>query len=256
MILFDYHTHTNFSDANYGFDELLEELKKTDIKIIGITDHFEKNLMQSVKVSKSEYEKAFGVFRDKCFDCGITAVLGAEVGMKEKEFLPSDNLPDVSYIIASFHQMPEKGSMTEKEYWEYYMNVVEYGLKNFRFDIIGHIEGYMPVAPFMHEEASFDERRSTEKLFAKKYFSLDWYEKISKIMHDRNIAIEIHGGSKSPRIEVLSVMKKNNVKFSFGSDTHSLVQLKKHREYFDYAVKALDLKETDFIKLGGEVCRK
>jgi len=246
-LVFDLHIHTCFSDGSFSFEELLLRLKALGVSVCGITDHFETGHPHSVKVSKKEYNKCFEAFRKQAALAGIRVLLGAETGIGENGLLLPTAIPKVDYIIASVHRVPFSKGMKEAEYWHKYMELIEGALNSGGFNIIGHIEGYMPLSPLL-SLTDFGEKRKAEKYFAKKYLTLDWYRKIGKIMRDNRIAVEIHEMSHSPRIEVLRILNEMGVKFSYGTDSHSLEQLSK-REFLRSVINELNLSEEDFIPL-------
>lgn len=243
---FDLHIHTNYSDGSMSMKELPEAFKKANISICGITDHFEIGHFGSVKMNIKDYELKFKELKDQLEVSGIKLLLGAETGLSEKGLLLPEKIPALDYLIASLHRLPDISYATEEAYWNKYMEIVEKCTAEGGFNILGHVEGYLPVKPFLPEDSTFEDRRSSEKHFARKYFTLDWYKNLGAYLLENDIAIEIHEPTKSPRLEVLELMKKMGVKFSFGTDSHSLTQIGK-REYFSEVVETLNLKLENFV---------
>lgn len=243
---FDLHIHTDYSDGSMSMEELPGALDKAGIKLCGITDHFEIGHFGSVKMNPKDYEKKFDELKENLRNLGIKTLLGAETGLCEDGLLLPKEVPTLDYLIASLHRMPDINYESEGTYWDKYMEIIEKCSLLGGFNILGHVEGYLPIKPFMPENSTFEDRRDSEKHFAKKYFTLDWYKKLGGNLLKNKIAVEIHEPTRSPRLEVLGLMKEIGVKFSFGTDSHSLSQIGK-REYFSEVVKTLDLKPENFV---------
>jgi len=243
---YDLHIHTNYSDGSQTFEEILIKIEEVDLKCFGISDHFEKGHNHSVSTSANEYYNHFLKIKNIAKEKGIIMLLGAEVGFNDKEILIPENIPNVDYIIGSIHQMPQ--NLEEEDYWDLYKKYVEKAVSEYSFQILGHVEGYLPVNKFMKPDSTFEDRRSFEKLVAIKYLNLEWYKEIAKEMAKNKIALEIHEMSESPRKEVIKIMIENGVKLSYGTDSHALHQLSK-RNYFSEVTEQLGLKEKEFLKI-------
>lgn len=241
---YDLHIHTNYSDGSQTFEEILIKIEEVNLKYFGISDHFEKGHNHSVMASADEYYNHFLMIKNKAREKGIGMLLGAEVGYNDKEILVPENIPNVDYIIGTIHQMPQ--NLEEEDYWNLYKKYVEKAVSEYSFQILGHVEGYLPVNKFMKPDSTFEDRRIFEKKVAEKYFELEWYQEIAKEMAKNKIALEIHEMSESPRKEVIKIMVKNGVKLSYGTDSHALHQLSK-RNYFIEVTGHLGLKEDNFI---------
>lgn len=246
---FDYHMHTSFSDGQNSMIEMLEAVKAIGLKKFGISDHFELNAYNTVRASVEEYESSLSETEKIAQSYGIEFYRGIETGIGERGLLIPKKVIQRDYTIASVHKVPFESEYDEDEYWKKYMRMVENAVKKCNFDILGHVEGYMPIKYELYGQTDFDQRRQIEKEIARKYFHPDWYRKIAKMMSENGIALEIHGATNSPRIEVISIMKDNGVKFSFGSDAHRVEQLPAHRLYIREVAEKLDLKYEDFIDL-------
>jgi len=241
----DYHLHTSYSDGEMSFAQLLEALEG-NVNVCGVTDHFELNHPCSIEFTK-EYLEAFGAFKEKALRLGISAHLGVETGLGKNGILLPHMMSEIEYIIASLHRVPLQGASSE-EYWEAYKGIISDNARRGGFQILGHVEGYLPILPFLDRDPGFDKKREIERQIIEEYFTLDWYSRLAKDLEVNDIALEIHEPSKTPRLEVLDIMKRSGVAFSYGTDSHMPEQVSK-RSYLKRVIRELDLKESDFLDI-------
>jgi len=241
----DYHLHTSYSDGEMNFPQLLEALEG-NVNVCGVTDHFELNHPCSIEFTK-EYLEAFGAFKEKALRLGISAHLGVETGLGKNGILLPHMMSEIEYIIASLHRVPLQGASSE-EYWEAYKSIISDNARRGGFQILGHVEGYLPILPFLDRDPGFDKKREIERQIIEEYFTLDWYSRLAKDLEVNDIALEIHEPSKTPRLEVLDIMKRFGVAFSYGTDSHMPEQVSK-RSYLKRVIQELDLKESDFLDI-------
>ncbi|MDK2944485.1 MAG: putative hydrolase [Mesotoga sp.] len=241
----DYHLHTSYSDGEMSFPQLLEALEG-NVNVCGVTDHFELNHPCSIEFTK-EYLEAFGAFKEKALRLGISAHLGVETGLGKNGILLPHMMSEIEYIIASLHRVPLQGASSE-EYWEAYKGIISDNARRGGFQILGHVEGYLPILPFLDRDPGFDKKREIERQIIEEYFTLDWYSRLAKDLEVNDIALEIHEPSKTPRLEVLDIMKRSGVAFSYGTDSHMPKQVSK-RSYLKRVIRELDLKESDFLDI-------
>lgn len=241
----DYHLHTSYSDGEMSFPQLLEALEG-NVNVCGVTDHFELNHPCSIEFTK-EYLEAFGAFKEKALRLGISAHLGVETGLGKNGILLPHMMSEIEYVIASLHRVPLQGASSE-EYWEAYKSIISDNARRGGFQILGHVEGYLPILPFLDRDPGFDKKREIERQIIEEYFTLDWYSRLAKDLEVNDIALEIHEPSKTPRLEVLDIMKRFGVAFSYGTDSHMPEQVSK-RSYLKRVIQELDLKESDFLDI-------
>ncbi|RLL85517.1 PHP domain-containing protein [Mesotoga sp. BH458_6_3_2_1] len=241
----DYHLHTSYSDGEMSFPQLLEALEG-NVNVCGVTDHFELNHPCSIEFTK-DYLEAFGAFKDKALRLGISAHLGVETGLGKNGILLPHMMSEIEYVIASLHRVPLQGASSE-EYWEAYKSIISDNARRGGFQILGHVEGYLPILPFLDRDPGFDKKREIERQIIEEYFTLDWYSRLAKDLEVNDIALEIHEPSKTPRLEVLDIMKRFGVAFSYGTDSHMPEQVSK-RSYLKRVIQELDLKESDFLDI-------
>lgn len=242
---FDYHLHTKHSDGEMSFNDLLEALKGS-VDICGVSDHFELGHSHSIDLSEN-YINEFNSFREKAKSAGITVYLGAETGLGKDGILLPYKRPQIEYVIASLHKVPLKEANFD-EYWETYKKIVSKNVKKGGFTILGHVEGYLPLSPFIDGDSSFKKKREIEHYIIEKYFTADWYSALAKDLVENDIALEIHEQSETPRLMILDIMKRSGVTFSYGTDSHIAKQVSK-RNYLNMVIQELNLKESDFLSM-------
>jgi len=237
--------HTSYSDGEMSFPQLLEALEG-NVSVCGVTDHFELNHSFSIEFTR-DYLEAFGAFKESAKRRGIAAHLGVETGLGKNGLLLPFGASEIEYIIASLHRVPLEGTSSE-EYWEAYKSIIAENARRGGFQILGHVEGYLPILPFLDIDTGFDEKREFERQIVDKHLTLDWYSRLAKDLKANDIALEIHEPSETPRLEVLDIMKRSGVAFSYGTDSHRPEQVSK-RSYLKRVIQELDLKESDFLDI-------
>jgi len=153
-----------------------------------------------------------GVEAGPCFDPAIRQhadLVISSVHYVERRFLPRG--------VES-----HRGDLFNADHWESYKAAVLAVAENPAVDIIGHIEGYLPMDPLLLPGSTFEERREYERRIAARFFGQDWQEAVIQRALKNNIAIEVHAMSKSPRPEFVRRCLKAGVRLSVGSDAHAL----------------------------------
>ncbi|SSC14251.1 PHP domain protein (modular protein) [Mesotoga infera] len=255
---FDFHIHTVFSDGSMSFEELLTALKRAGLSKCGITDHFETGLPHSVAVSEANYMDLFNRFKKEAGNSGIEVFLGGETGLGPDGLMLPTGAPPFDFLIASVHRVNGRHK-SESDYWREYRTYIERGIEKGGFQILGHVEGYLPTAPLGANGGTFDERREIERYYAAKYLTLDWYASIAPTLVKSGVAVEIHEMSSSPRLEVIDLLQRKGVRFSYGTDSHGPEQLMK-REFITRVLNCTRLNEADIFKpekrRGGARCTR
>ncbi len=242
---FDYHLHTKHSDGEMSFNDLLEALNGY-VDVCGVSDHFELRHSYSIDFSRN-YINEFNSFRKKAKNAGITVYLGVETGLGKNGVLLPYKSNEIEYTIASLHKLPlEEPDMNE--YWNTYKETISVNVKKGGFNILGHVEGYLPLSPFIDNDSSFKKKREIEQHIIEKYFTAEWYSALAKDLVENNVALEIHEPSETPRLSVLDIMKQSGVTFSYGTDSHMAKQVSK-RNYLNMVIQELNLKESDFLDI-------
>lgn len=243
---FDFHIHTVFSDGSMSFEELLTALRNAGLSKCGITDHFETGLPHSVAVTEARYMDLFNQFKEKARKSGIEVLLGGETGLGPDGLMLPTGAPPFDFLIASVHRVNGRHK-SESDYWREYRTYIERGIEKGGFQVLGHVEGYLPLTPLGANGETFDERREIERYYATKYLTLDWYASIAPVLVKSGVAVEIHEMSASPRLEVIDLLQRRGVRFSYGTDSHCPEQLLK-REFITRVLYCIGLNEADIFK--------
>ncbi len=243
MQLYDLHTHTNFSDANFSLQELVET-EQAQGHILGVSDHiFSYGIYTNYDVlNYIEALKPYNIYR------------GAEANMEQRFDLPDELDSQLDYVIASVHSMPDgRGgliplgqyftkrsgycSVYEKNYSSdlnryylaYILRMIEKTFSTQRVDILGHAT----VLP------CYDELYGTK-------FVLDWENAVIGLCKKHGIAMEISGLWRAPNMDMIRRAKEAGVRFSMGSDCHDRLQIGV-LDYAERAVEEAELGEEDFF---------
>ena len=243
---FDFHIHTIFSDGSMSFEELLMVLHNAGLSKCGITDHFETGLPHSVAVPDAHYMDLFNQFKEKAAKSDIKVLLGGETGLGPDGLMLPARIPPFDFLIASVHRVNGRHK-SESDYWREYRTYIERGIEKGGFQVLGHVEGYLPLAPLGVNGETFDERREIERYYATKYLTFDWYASIAPVLVKSGVAVEIHEMSASPRLEVIDLLQRRGVRFSYGTDSHCPEQLLK-REFITRVLYCIGLNEADIFK--------
>lgn len=187
--MMDLHIHSIYSDGTARIDMIAKKAKEKGLKVIAIVDHsleHRKGLTEDkLKRRQLEIEKAKDTY-------GIEILSGIECGI-----LPDGEiaLPNFKFdlVIASIHDIMK----TE----EYYHRIKECLRKNSdKIHVLGHLHSEM-----------FNCGRD---------YSQD--VEIVDILLECDVALEINSLHHAPPIDFLEICSGRNLKFSVGSDAHTL----------------------------------
>jgi len=213
MIKEDIHLHSDFSDGEGSIEEMTLEAIKLGLKQIAFTEHVRRNTewvdkyVAEIKRIKKKYPqiKVCSGIEAKVID------LKGNIDAK-KEFFKK-----VDLVLGAFHRIPRgKEEYLEKEeilsdkkrtfelWYQAMMNLLE----NKNVDIIAH-----PTAILKKYGIRLPNRAK---------------ENIAKKAKRFNKTLEVNKKFKVPNREFLKILKKNKVKFSYGSDSHSIEEFKKY----------------------------
>ncbi|MEA5049029.1 MAG: PHP domain-containing protein [Eubacteriales bacterium] len=243
MQLYDLHTHTNMSDAEFPIEELIE-VEQAQGHILGVSDHlFCCGIYTLSDVSTYlEILSRYPVYR------------GAEVNMEHRFNLPDQMDDQVDYIIASVHNMPDGrggfvplgpyfsrrsghtqqytknySSDMNRYYLAYIIQMIEKTFSTQRVEILGHAT----VLP------SYDELYGTR-------FLEQWEDAVIGLCKKYGVALEISGLWRAPRMEMILKAKGAGLLFSMGSDCHNRLQIG-NMDYVERAIEEVGLTESDFF---------
>ncbi|MBA4347749.1 MAG: hypothetical protein C0413_02740 [Clostridiales bacterium] len=243
MQLYDLHTHTNMSDAQFSIEDLVS-VEQEQGHILGVSDHLFCCGIYTLNDVKNYLEvlHRFPVYR------------GAEINMEHKLNLP-DSLDDqLDYIIASVHNMPDGrggfiplnaylskrsghtdhyqknySSDLNRYYLAYIIQMMEKMFSTQRVDILGHAT----VLP------AYDELYGTA-------FLTQWEDAVIDLCKKFSIALEISGLWRAPCVDMLKRAYNAGLKFSMGSDCHNALQIG-NLAYVEQVIEEIGLRQEDFF---------
>ncbi len=243
MQLYDLHTHTNMSDAQFPIEDLVE-VERAQEHILGVSDHLFSNGIYTMNDVKNYIDvlKQYPVYR------------GAEANMEHRFNLPDSLDDDIDYIIASVHAMPDgrggfislipyfqsrSGYTTKFEknyssdltryYLAYIIQSMEKTFSTQRVDILGHATVLPP----------YDELHGTN-------FLLQWEDAVIELCRKHDVALEISGLWRAPGADMLRRAHEAGLKFSMGSDCHDRLQIG-NLLYVEQMIEELGLTQEDFF---------
>ena len=227
--MFDYHTHTNFSDDSTApMEDMVRSAIRKGIKEIAITDHFDPDYPdetmpfdQDFASCRKEMERVKRIYAND-----ITVIKGIEVGIQDGNTAQiCSNIAteyDYDFIIGSFHSAcgatldqpefhRERDSIKATvDYYEYvYKCIQEYN----DYDVLGHINVI---------------DRYVDEIPPKRYYS-DQVETILKHLVENGKGLEINtssfryglGDRTTPPIDILRLyVELGGEIITTGSDAH------------------------------------
>lgn len=243
MQLYDLHTHTNMSDAQFPLEDLIQ-VERDQGHILGVSDHFFCNGIYTMNDVKNYIDvlKQYPVYR------------GAEVNMEHRFNLPDELDDEMDYIIASIHGLPDgrggfvplnqyfskrSGNLIDYEknyssdmnryYMAYIIQMIEKTFSTQRVEILGHAT----VLP------TYDELYGTG-------FLIQWEDAVINLCKKYGVALEISGLWRAPRVEMIQRAYEAGLKFSMGSDCHRRLQIG-DLQYVEQVIEKLHLQQEDFF---------
>lgn len=227
--MFDYHTHTNFSDDSTSpMEEMVKAAIRKGIKEIAITDHFDPDYPdesmpfdQDFIGSRKEMERV-----GKLYENDIKVIKGIEIGIQNGKTLKTcchtANAYDYDFILGSFHSargltldQPEYHKERDSvkatvDYYEYvYSCLKEYN----DYDVLGHINVI---------------DRYVDELPPKRFY-MDQVEAILKLLVQNGKGLEINtssfryglGDRTTPPMDILKLyIELGGEIITTGSDAH------------------------------------
>lgn len=193
--MYDYHTHTNFSDDGTApIDVMIQSAINKKIKEIAITDHFDPDypfLAMPFNLDFPEYHKELNRVAAE-YSSQIKVIKGVEIGIQQGptaiKCYECASAYDYDFVIGSFHTACG-ATLDQSEYHEHrdsikavedYYEYVLGALKEFNdYDVLGHINVI---------------DRYVDEIPAKSYY-MDQVEAILKHLVDNDKGIEINTSS-------------------------------------------------------------
>lgn len=150
-------------------------------------------------------------------------LVGVERGPVHIPGLPRD----LDLVIGSVHYLTRavparRGDLFNEEFWTAYRDDVLRLAADPQVDVLGHIAGYLPMEPLLQPGSTFDERRAMEREIAARFFDRSWYEAVLSRAAASGKAVELHCATRTPDPDAVRLGLRLGVKFSIGSDAHSL----------------------------------
>ncbi|WP_456327796.1 PHP domain-containing protein [Archaeoglobus sp.] len=185
----DLHIHSIYSDGTATIDQIAKRAKERGLKVIAIVDHsleHRKGITEDkLKRRQMEIERAKDVY-------GIEILSGIECGILPDGEIALPNF-EFDIVIASIHDIMR----TE----EYYYRIKECLKKNGdRIHVLGHL----------HSEMFNCGRDFTQDV------------EIIDLLLEYDVALEINSLHRAPPIDFLDMCSNKPVKYSIGSDAHSV----------------------------------
>jgi len=243
MQLFDLHTHTNMSDAEFPIEELVE-VEQAQGHILGVSDHlFCCGIYTLSDISTYlEILSRYPVYR------------GAEVNMEHCFNLPDELDDQLDYVIAGVHNMPDGrgGFVPLGQYFANRSGYLKQYTKNYSSDMNRYYLAYI----IQMMEKTFSTQRvdilahatvlpSCDELYGTRFLE-QWEDAVIGLCKKNDVALEISGLWRAPRIEMILKAKKAGLLFSMGSDCHSRLQIG-DLDYVERAIVEAGLTESDFF---------
>jgi histidinol phosphatase-like PHP family hydrolase len=204
--MYDLHVHSNYSDGRGSIESIVRKAKEVGLKAIAIVDHSIEHrfgLTESkAKRRQEEIDKLSAKYNIEVLsgvECGIGA--NGEIALPAFKF---------DLVLASPH--------TPVCMEEYYRRI-ELCLKHHNFNVLSHF----------HSEifGSIDGRDA------------DRDAEIIDMLMGRDIALELNTTHRAPPEDLLAICSKRRVKYSVGSDSHSLNRIADVKWGFEMAKKYL-----------------
>lgn len=187
--MYDLHIHSQYSDGRSDIDSIVRKSKEANLEAIAIVDHSIEHPLGLTKrkadIRYIEIENAMGRYGIKVFDaieCGIQP--DGEIIRPEHEF---------ELVLASIHDPVSK---------EEYYRRIELCLSRNNVDILAHFHSRV-----------FDAVDGGDE---------DCDDVILDLLEDNGVCLELNTAHRAPPENVLKKCIDRKIKFSVGSDSHSL----------------------------------
>lgn len=234
--MIDWHVHSTFSDGQMSVEELLQAAPGLGITSLAITDHWDPYDTSQENRTKTDAQlflhlqhiREEGKKRDMEVFAGIETATASDGKLRLSEAV----IDACDIIITSAHYVEYDGPVGVGDYfndgyWAAYKALV-LAQAGSRGDILGHPEGYLPIAPMLEGGTTFAGRQEIRASISERYLDEPYYEALADALLCSGKAFELHGASETPREWVVQLLAKRGVLFSIGSDAHALPLLGKN----------------------------
>jgi histidinol phosphatase-like PHP family hydrolase len=184
--MIDLHIHSTLSDGKAEIYDIFEEAERKKLRAIAITDHGPGHACGATNRELRKLARELKAIRNS-YKVKILIGVEAEVDRAGSTNLNDDI--DFDIILASIHTAASE---------EDYFTRLKLALTKSRIDVLAHHGLYLPrIDPQCNEE-------------------------LVKILKERNVAVEINSFHRLPEIDFLMMCAQAGVKYTIGSDAHSL----------------------------------
>lgn len=271
----DLHLHSAASDGEGGLPEIIARAEKTGLAVVAITDHYDPRdpryhhlapgcldaILHNLAAAHGRGGGRRGVANQgpglADWIPGLAAgrprvLVGLERGPLAVPALPAGLFPvigSVHYLTRAYRPAdPARPDLFDPEYWRLYQEDALRLAADPQVHILGHLAGYLPLEPLLPPVSTYAERRAWEREIARRHFSRAWYEAVFREAVRTGKAIELHSATRTPGPDEVRLGLKLGVRFSPGSDAHSLERVGDTGWALDL-LESLGATPTDLIPL-------
>lgn len=229
--MMDLHTHTQFSDGKSTLSDMLSSAFAYGTDVIAITDHFDRNdyreninsiteeaLFKHYDAIKKEAKKYPGMR----VLCGIetSPLPNGMIDVAEEVRNRSDVIITSCHYIYGEYGI-QRGKFFNDDYWNAYKEYMLHMAAG-DGDILGHLEGYLPIRDFIEGMGTdYQQRKEICLSIVNHYCDETYIDSICEALLSSGKACELHVATHTPREWVIERLGKAGVPFTFGSDAHA-----------------------------------
>ncbi|MFP3908552.1 MAG: PHP domain-containing protein [Archaeoglobaceae archaeon] len=187
--MYDLHIHSLYSDGDCSVDSIAKKAKECGLSAIAIVDH---SIEHPMGLTRNKAKKRYMDIENARAKYDMEIINGIECGILAdgKVVLPEF---DFDLVLASMHDIVPMD--------EYYRRI-ELCLKRNDIDILGHFH-----AELFNVFDGANEKKD---------------EEILELLMENDVGLEVNTGHYAPPESVLGKCPHKRIKYSVGSDSHSL----------------------------------
>lgn len=227
----DFHIHTNFSDGEASYVQVIDAAKRLGLECLAITDHFDPfdERLQKFLITEEMLAGHFYGIRSYADEIGVNVLCGIETctDFYGKLRLSDKAMRMCDIIITSPHYVEydgvlQQGNYYDEQYWNRYMEKV-LNMAGEPGDILGHSEGYLPLDGLLVPgTTTYEKRKEICRNIADRFFNNEYVCALAAALKKSGKALELHCATQTPREWVIEIMTGTGVTLSTGSDAHVL----------------------------------
>ncbi len=229
----DLHVHSEISDGHGSLDAIHEHAREQGLSVVAVADHYDPMdprrdydapaRLQAILEVRSLAHSRRAAHAAGAAPDGTLALVGIERGPVSIPGLPQD----LDLVIGSVHYLTRpvaarQGDLFNSDFWAAYRDDVLRLALDPQVDVLGHIAGYLPMDPLLNPGSTLQERRAMEREIAARFFDRSWYDALFFRAAATGKAVELHCATRTPGPDEVRLGLGLGVKFSIGSDAHSL----------------------------------